>query len=191
MSFLPEDQSLYIIGLLHSLRDQPGIAKLHGVVVDSTGRYLKSYLMKNIAQVWMFNTISRTAVDIPWPRKERWAKRLVETVTMVHSRGFVIGNLGFATDYLLDDDDLPILWTFQNKIWKGQRVIGYLPPEDRINGFQYRDGTWIIPGKDFVRVTPGFDVYHLGMLLVGECWGVRDSSQTDFIQRLLLRYRSF
>jgi len=41
-------------------------------------------------------------------------------------------------------------------------------------------------GKDFVRVTPGFDVYHLGMPPVGECGNIWNISRISCADSLLL-----
>ncbi|KAH6723883.1 hypothetical protein BKA61DRAFT_17462 [Leptodontidium sp. MPI-SDFR-AT-0119] len=81
ISVMPEDLSLYTIQLLHCLRSSPGLARFAGVVFDSSGQHVKSYLREIPLKGWMFSIIT-DALDrgssVAWDRRERWARERVE-----------------------------------------------------------------------------------------------------------------
>ena len=64
-----------------------GFAKLVGIVVDTTGKYLKSYLVDLPRTTWrlIFDEVTHDRF-IPWKRGEKWAKQLVKGVSQVHSK---------------------------------------------------------------------------------------------------------
>ena len=169
-SFLPTNRSLYTVQLLHCLKGISGIPKFAGVVVDSKGQQLKSYLKEMPGKGWMFDLLSnglKQRQPLPWCRRERWAKEIIEAVKQVHSRGFVVGTLGDVNDLpvVIDSPDRATLWNFHNKLWVRDSQDGYLPPE-------YRQPAPIFPKfsaqqlvEETAPATPRSDIFHLGMVL--------------------------
>jgi hypothetical protein len=170
ISFLPNDQSIYTIQLLHCLNGIQGIAKFIGIVVDSSAQYLKSFLVEMPGKGWMRDIISKSRKEgkiIPWPRRERWAKDIVASVSQVHSKGFVIGTLYGMTkaSIAIDNMDRALLCSFQNTIWTGENIPGYLPPEYLRQIPQCGEGSWASYEHQMLSITPHCDIFHIGLLL--------------------------
>ncbi|KAI9788276.1 MAG: hypothetical protein M1833_003022 [Piccolia ochrophora] len=95
------------IATLHHMRDTPGVVRFEGVILDDRRQQLKAYLFR-----WpgdrMIADVLMAGSKVPWPRRERWARRIVSTVADLHSNGFYTGYLRINT-ISLDDDDLPCL----------------------------------------------------------------------------------
>lgn len=91
----PISDFVYNIQLLHCLGDVPGIVRLAGVVVDTAKHHLKSYLVK-LPDSKCEHLLYR-ASKFSWPRSwqliESWARQLVQVISAVHTRGYVVGTL--------------------------------------------------------------------------------------------------
>jgi hypothetical protein len=128
MSFLPTNRSLYTIQLLHCLKGTLGIADFAGVVVDSTGQQLKSYLRELPGKGSMLKLVSMGLQDgepIPWTRRERWAKQIAEAVMQIHRKGFVVGALGTVDERCLLSSTIPIeLFYATSKTNFGSATLG-------------------------------------------------------------------
>ncbi|KAN0102667.1 hypothetical protein V8E51_010980 [Hyaloscypha variabilis] len=159
----PTSSSLYQIQLLHCMKGASGIPKFAGIVVDSTGMRLKGYLTEVLPQGWPFDLIYEEATagrKLPWTRRERWARQIVEAVSQVHSKGFVIGTSGFRVlSIVIDNSDRVLLWVFDNKIGNGHISAGYMPPEYRY--FQKAS----TPRPDIFNATTKSDIFQLGIVL--------------------------
>jgi len=121
-SFLPSDRSLYTIQLLHCLRDTTGVARLAGIVLNPKGKHPKSYLKGLPGRGFMIDIMSKELKEgrvLPWERREKWAKEIIEAVSQIHSKGFVAGTLGHVNDLpiAIDVSDQAMLWNFHNKLW--------------------------------------------------------------------------
>jgi len=172
-SFLPTDRSLYTVQLLHCMNGTPGIPKFAGVVVDSSGQQLRSYLKEIPGKGWMFDLITKGLEEgrpVSWCRREHWARQIVEAIRQVHSKGFVVGSmnsLGNINDLpvVIDNMDQAMLWNFNNKLWIRESRDGYLPPEYRQNVGMFRNPSTVPPAGETAPVTPRADIFHLGMVL--------------------------
>ncbi|PVH89984.1 hypothetical protein DL98DRAFT_647652 [Cadophora sp. DSE1049] len=170
ISGLAGECSLYTIQLLHCLSGFQHIAKLAAVILDSKGRQLKGFLREIPARGWLFGIIAKSLADgqpVPWSRREKWAKQIVEAVSHIHSKGFVVGTLGelSGTPIAVDNEDRALLWKFRNKAWANRRFPGHLPPEYWQQTGQGTDGTLCEIRDELVDVTPRCDIFQLGMAL--------------------------
>jgi hypothetical protein len=170
ISALAEDFSLYTIHVLHCLQGAPGIAKFAGVVTDSSGLHVKSFLREIPVKGWMDSVIG-DAIDqgtsIHWSRRERWAQDIVEAVAQLHSKGFVVGVLGqFAcASIAIDSADRALLCSFRNKAWADNNLPGHLPPELRIMSAPKYSRAYSRPQIGHLDVTPQCDIFQLGAIL--------------------------
>lgn len=126
---------LYRLNVLHSLQGKPGICPFVGVVLDQDTKVAKGFLAEAPAMGFLFREIlSKIGNDehIPWKRRERWCKNIVQALTEVHSKGYVVGELGdiHHSGICLDSNDCAVLYSFRPSLGIdtdcGQTVI---PPE--------------------------------------------------------------
>ncbi|KAH7343030.1 hypothetical protein BKA65DRAFT_552634 [Rhexocercosporidium sp. MPI-PUGE-AT-0058] len=119
---------------------------------------------------WMFGIISKSILDgqaVPWMRRERWAKQIVEAVSHIHSKSFVVGTLGDlgAIPITIDHEDRALIWKFRNKTWSDPSLPGRLPPEYLQRVYQSPDGRIFGSRGELMDVTPRCDIFQLGMAL--------------------------
>lgn len=80
--------------LLNSLRGCPGVVQFIGVVLDDTGRHLRSFLheapmISSITK--LFNIVLSKSETIPWPIREIWASQITKAMSDIHKKGFIVG----------------------------------------------------------------------------------------------------
>jgi hypothetical protein len=160
---LPSYELLYNIQLLRCMEGVSGFAKFVGIVVDSTGKHLKSYLVEAPRTRWSFIPYEMTQYRFfPWKRREKWARQLLERVSQVHSRGFVVGTLGFPRlPVLIYSLDCLQVWDFKNKFVMGHVLGCYYPPKFR----HFRKVSPSTNEAECPNVTPKTDIFHLGLIL--------------------------
>lgn len=159
----PTYEAIYNIQLLHCLKGVAGFVTFMGIVVDRSGKHLKSYLVKFPRTKWSILT-DKLGQDppVPWRRREKWARQLIEGVRDVHSRGFVVGTLFRAqVRILVDDSDRLEFFRFEKKYIMGYCLGSYYPPE----ALHYRNAPPSMEQTNCPDLTPKFDIFHLGALL--------------------------
>ena len=164
---IPTVELLYNIQLLRAMENTPGFVKFAGVVTDASGKRLSSYL---IEFPWtrcrflkdIFNETESSEV-IPWERRERWARQIVEAVGCAHSKGFVIGTLGLAWRFsiLIDHMDCVCLWQFKSKIVPHRTPHNYTP---ELHG-SANTGAHSRAETGRLDITSKTDLYNLGRVL--------------------------
>lgn len=159
----PTYEAIYNIQLLHCLRGVPGFVAFVGIVVDRSGKHLKSYLVKFPRRKWSILT-DKLSQDrpVPWEHREKWARQLIEGVRDVHSRGFVVGTLFRAQiRILVDESDRLGFFRFEKKYIMGYGLGSYYPPE----ALHFRNAPLSMEQVDCPDLTPKFDIFHLGAVL--------------------------
>lgn len=161
----PSSELLYTIRVLHIMDGCPGFAKLIGVVVDNMGKRLKSYLVElPRARCTLMHAVGDQ--PLPWKRREKWARQLVEGISQLHSKGFVAGTLfGGLSPFITADSDRIQFWYFLNRFRVGQRGKNcYYPPEFRHLEKLPRPTGETGENKS-QKLTSKTDIFHLGFLL--------------------------
>jgi hypothetical protein len=154
---------LNCIKVLRCMTDVPGFASLRGVVTDESRTHLRSYLV-DMPRSGFTLLPSETSADsvVPWDKRHKWARQLVEAVAAAHARGLVVGTLAdCAIDVLLDSDENVLLWHFK-ELFRIESVFDlYYPPE-----FMYLQ-RWpeSTAYEKCPRITPKVDIFHLGLWL--------------------------
>ena len=161
---LPSYEFLYNIQLLRCLSDISGIAKFAGITVDNSGNYLKSYLveMPKTKCSLLLDRATQTQYH-SWKHHENWARQLIQRISQVHSKGFVVGTLWYQRPaILIDSFDCLYFWRFEATIQVSDVPGALYPPEFR----HYRSlSNQSINEAECPKVTPKFDIFHLGMIL--------------------------
>ena len=160
---LPSYELLYNIKVLRCMDGVSGFAKFVGIVVDTTGKHLKSYLIEVPRTTWSLIPYEMTQNRfVPWKRRENWARQLVERISQVHSKGLVVGTLGFyRPSVFIDSLDCLQVYLFRDKFKMGHVLGCYYPPEFR----HFRNVSRSTNEADCPNVTPKTDIFHLGMIL--------------------------
>lgn len=157
---VPSPETLYNIRLLHCMKGTPGFAKLVGVVTDEYMTHAKSFLIESPRAINRVDVIAQ-GQPLPWTRRERWARQLIEGVYEAHSKGFVIGALRSRPPVVTEGADSILFLHFRSKFAIGYACDLYHPPE-----FQhYKYASKGTNEADCGDVTTKTDLYHLGLLL--------------------------
>jgi serine/threonine protein kinase len=159
----PTHKDVYNIQILRSMDDVPGFSKLVGVVVDNSGEHLRSYLIEFPQDKWDFlSDVVTESSEIPWERRESWARQLVEAVRQLHFKLCVIGNLWrYHSSIIVDSHDRLHLWSFEKKFDLNSTRSCWCPPEFD----QLQDLSSVTYQTEFSNITPKTDIFHLGMAL--------------------------
>ena len=102
----------------------------------------------------------RTGRKLPWARREKWCKQIVEGVAALHDKEVVAGYLGESprAGVGIDRNDDAVLYGRFRQTWTyDETIAGVVPPE-------YRPFT---SGKSsgIFEALPTTDIYQLGLLL--------------------------
>ena len=161
MRSVPSPEILYNIRLLHCMKGKPGFAKLVGVVTDNYNTQAKSFLIEFPRARHRLEFIAQ-GQPLPWARRERWARQILDVVYEAHSKGFIIGTLvKFQPPVVIEGTDSILLWYFKSKFSMAYKLGCYYPPE--FQHFKYASkGTNEAESGDITTKT---DLYHLGLLL--------------------------
>ena len=158
---IPNPEWIYNIQVLHCLKGVPGFAKLVGIVVDVSQRHLKSYLIEFPRALWKLDQVTQDHL-IPWIRREKWAKQMVQALSDIHSKGFVVGAFfGSWSPLLIEGSDCIQFWRFKKAFEPTRRLRCYYPPE-----FLYLHGASpTMREVESPASTSKTDLFHLGLLL--------------------------
>ena len=156
------DRDLHILRALRQLKNTAGITPFLGVLVDDND-IVTGYLCEMPATGALCHIMggaTRSGHHIPWVRREKWCRQIIQGVAAMHSREFVVGFLGQTPDsgIGIDANDNAVLFgrfrtTFPYDTGKS-RIRG-IPPECK----QAESAPCGIPA------TPETDIYQLGLLL--------------------------
>ena len=160
-SQVPDANLLYNIQVLHCMRDLTGYAKLIGVIVDDTVKYVKGYLIEPPRAQWKLDQVAGNTRS-SWATREKWAKSLILGVSQLHARGFVVGTL-FSNQLpvVLDGSDVVCFYFFNQRFHVGDKSGAYYPPEF----LHLRDSPLATSEEDCPYMTTKADIFHLGLIL--------------------------
>ncbi|KAL9043848.1 MAG: hypothetical protein Q9214_002976 [Letrouitia sp. 1 TL-2023] len=157
----PTAELLYNIELLHRMKGTSGLARLVGIVTDTSRKNLQGYLIELPRARWR---LDRIALDpsVSWSRRRKWAKQLIESIAHLHSQGLVAGMISaYRMPVILDDSDCVHFWYFRNTLAIGRTRGGYYPPEH-----QYlRNVCPTMTEVHCPKFTSKTDIFHIGLML--------------------------
>ncbi|KAH8804992.1 hypothetical protein F5884DRAFT_798070 [Xylogone sp. PMI_703] len=146
------DEFLYEINALHRLSGSRSVIQFGGVVVDKTGEHVKGLLISFAEQGALIDVIYDGEGKIPWSRRERWAKQIVQGLSEIHEAGFVQGDFTLSNIVVDEYDNAKII-----DINRRGCPVGWEPPEV----------TDLIDSNQRISMYIGVksDLYQLGMVL--------------------------
>ncbi|OBT78235.1 hypothetical protein VF21_03018 [Pseudogymnoascus sp. 05NY08] len=153
--FYKELQALYCV------RESKRVLDFIGVVLDDTRNQVKSYIYEYAKKGPLCHLMEMTKpqdVPIPWARRQKWARQIVEGVADIHAQGLVVGSLTQGACICVDENDNAKLVPWPTAARFDFDGKGYLPPELRL---QQGSDTFINPLLRGSRL----DLFQLGLLL--------------------------
>lgn len=118
------DEFLYEINALHRLSGSRSVIKFGGVVLDNNGEIVKGLLISFAEQGALIDVIYDGDGKLPWERRERWAKQIVQGLSEIHEAGFVQGDFTLSNIVIDKEDDAKII-----DINRRGCPVGWEPPE--------------------------------------------------------------
>jgi serine/threonine protein kinase len=146
------DEFLYEINALHQLSGSCSVIQFGGVVLDNKGEVVKGLLISFAEQGALIDVIYDGEGKIPWRRRERWAKEIVQGLAEIHEAGFVQGDFTLSNIVIDSNDSAKII-----DINRRGCPVGWEPPEVAA----------LIDSNQRISMYIGVksDLYQLGMVL--------------------------
>ncbi|KAG4434946.1 hypothetical protein IFR05_009558 [Cadophora sp. M221] len=146
------DEFLYEINALHQLSGSNSVIQFGGVVLDNRGEVVKGLLISFAEQGALIDVIYDGEGRIPWKRRERWARQIVQGLSEIHEAGFVQGDFTLSNIVIDGDDNAKII-----DINRRGCPVGWEPPEVAA----------LIESNQRISMYIGVksDLYQLGMVL--------------------------
>lgn len=120
------DEFLYEVNALDALLRADNIVQLEGLVTDDRGELVKGLLISYASRGALVDMIYdfRGTSQLPWHRREKWARQIVNGLAHVHEAGFVQGDFTLSNIVIDDDDNAQII-----DINRRGCPVGWEPPE--------------------------------------------------------------
>ncbi|KAF2180667.1 hypothetical protein K469DRAFT_692844 [Zopfia rhizophila CBS 207.26] len=120
------EEFLYEINALCNLRDSKSVIRFEGIIVDDKNELIKGLLISYADQGALVDLIYdyKNSDRMPWVRRERWARQIVEGLSEIHEAGFVQGDFTLSNIVIDHKDDAKII-----DINRRGCPVGWEPPE--------------------------------------------------------------
>ncbi|KFY22011.1 hypothetical protein V493_06918 [Pseudogymnoascus sp. VKM F-4281 (FW-2241)] len=165
------EEFLYEVNALHRLSNSDSVIKFGGVITSNDGAQLKGLLISFAEKGALIDVIFEGKGELSWPRRERWAKQIVQGLSEIHEgiyqlliptylflkltfllAGFVQGDFTLSNIVIDDEDNAKII-----DINRRGCPVGWEPPEVAA----------LIDSKQRISMYIGVksDIFQLGMVL--------------------------
>ncbi|KAL8710605.1 MAG: hypothetical protein Q9220_004829 [cf. Caloplaca sp. 1 TL-2023] len=121
------DEFLYEINALANLSGSNNVIQFQGLVIDDHNTVVKGLLISFAEQGALVDLIydhKEGKEQLSWPRRERWAKQIVQGLADIHEAGFVQGDFTLSNIVIDEDDEARII-----DINRRGCPVGWEPPE--------------------------------------------------------------
>jgi len=120
------DEFLYEVNALDALLGCENVVQLEGLVTDNAGLVVKGLLIAYAPQGSLVDMLYdfRDSPQLPWHRREKWAKQIVQGLSDIHEAGFVQGDFTLSNIVIDNDDNAKII-----DINRRGCPVGWEPPE--------------------------------------------------------------
>ncbi|KAL8849337.1 MAG: hypothetical protein Q9221_005688 [Calogaya cf. arnoldii] len=121
------DEFLYEINALADLSSSHNVVQFQGLVTDEHNTLVKGLLISFAEQgalVDMLYDHKEEKERLSWPRRERWAKQIVQGLADIHEAGFVQGDFTLSNIVIDENDEAMII-----DINRRGCPVGWEPPE--------------------------------------------------------------
>ena len=165
------DEFLYEVNALDSLRGCESIIQLEGLVTNDSGDAVKGLLISYAPGGALVDILYDYNGGLPWSRREKWAKQIVQGLSDIHEAGFVQGDFTLSNIVIDEDDNARII-----DINRRGCPVGWEPPElSRLIDSGQRIS---------MCISVKTDLYQLGMVL----WALAEQiDEPERVERPLAR----
>lgn len=118
------DEFLYEINALHALNGSPSVIQVGGIVVDEHHQKVKGLLISYAERGALVDILYDQRGHIPFARRERWAKQIVQGLCEIHESGYVQGDFTLSNIVVDVQDNAFII-----DINRRGCPVGWEPPE--------------------------------------------------------------
>lgn len=118
------DEFLYEINALNELIGSKNVIQFQGLVVDESRSVVKGLLIGFAEQGAVVDILYDNKGSLPWPRRERWAKQIVQGLSEIHEAGFVQGDFTLSNIVIDEFDEAKVI-----DINRRGCPMGWEPPE--------------------------------------------------------------
>lgn len=118
------DEFLYEINALNELEGSKNVIQFQGLVVDASRSIVKGLLIGFAERGALVDILYDNKGDLPWSRRERWAKQIVRGLSEIHEAGFVQGDFTLSNIVIDERDEAQII-----DINRRGCPVGWEPPE--------------------------------------------------------------
>lgn len=118
------DEFLYEINALHALNGAPNVIQVEAIVVDERQQKVKGLLINYAEQGALVDILYEERGRIPFGRRERWAKQIVQGLCEIHEAGYVQGDFTLSNIVVDAWDNAHII-----DINRRGCPVGWEPPE--------------------------------------------------------------
>ncbi|KAF2725822.1 kinase-like protein, partial [Polychaeton citri CBS 116435] len=122
------DEFLYEVNALSALLEHQcnNVVQLKGLVTNDDGSIVKALLISYAQKGALVDMLydSRNTDNLPWHRREKWARHIVSGLSDIHEAGFVQGDFTLSNIVLDESDDAKII-----DINRRGCPVGWEPPE--------------------------------------------------------------
>ena len=107
------DEFLYEVNALSELIGSKNVIQLKGLVIDNDGELIKGLLLGYAEQGALVDIIYDSKENhiprVPWARRERWAKQIIQGLSNLHEAGFVQGDFTLSNIVIDEKDEAQII----------------------------------------------------------------------------------
>ena len=107
------DEFLYEVNALSELIGSKNVIQLKGLVIDNDGKLIKGLLLGYAEQGALVDIIYDSKENhiprVPWARRERWAKQIIQGLSNLHEAGFVQGDFTLSNIVIDEKDEAQII----------------------------------------------------------------------------------
>ena len=118
------DEFLYEINALYSLAGSKNVIQFRSLVVDERNRVIKGLLIDYAEGGPLVDTLFDYKGTLPWARRERWAKEIIQGLSEIHEAGFVQGDFTLSNIVIDEENRAQII-----DINRRGCPVGWEPPE--------------------------------------------------------------
>ena len=120
------DEFLYEVNALDSLLGCRNVVQLEGLVTDEDGQVVKGLLISYASQGALVDMLYdlRNTPELPWHRREKWARQIVQGLSDIHEAGFVQGDFTLSNIVIDENDYAQII-----DVNRRGCPVGWEPPE--------------------------------------------------------------
>lgn len=146
------EEFLYEINALKRLSGSSCVIRFGGVIVDNEEKLVKGLLISYAEKGDLKDILYGQQGELPWYRRQRWAKQIVQGLSEIHEAGFVQGDFTLSNIVIDADDNAKII-----DINRRGCPVGWEPPEvaDLIESNQ----------RITMYIGVKSDIFQLGMVL--------------------------